>query len=205
MKLSRVIFLTIILILGNTLFYSCCRNSCGCGEIETSFFKVTNYKTAIRQYILNSSNSPYNNPVLVENSTSSYDEMAIIITPEVSNISYLEKSYSMPGIAFACDPGVPSQTFTDISIISDSDYQTATQYFSAGENLAAIFNIYDYGNQKSIVDFLSSGTNYASHLQYYFLLTTPPAFESLHRFTITIKLSDGSIIDSTTTSIKILS
>lgn len=203
MKLSRVIFLTLILILGNTLFYSCCRNSCGCGEVEPTFLKVTNYETAIRQYFI--SNTPYNNPIVVEDATTYYNEMAIILTPEVNYFSYSDKNYSMPGLVFACDPiSNSTQTFTDISIISDSDYQTATQYFSAGENLAGLFNIHDYGSQKSISDFLSSGTNRASHLQFYFLLITPPAFESLHRFTITIKLSDGSIIDSTTTSIKIL-
>jgi len=204
MKLSRVIFLTIILILGNTLFYSCCRNSCGCGEIEPTFLKVTNYETAIRQYF--SSNMPYNNPIVIENSTTYYNEMAIILTPEVNYISYLEKSHSMPGIAIACSPiSNPTQTFTDISIISDSDYQTETQYFSAGQNLASIFTIHEYGSQKSIGDFLSSGTNYASNSSFFLLLNTAPAFESSHRFTITFKLSDGSIIDSTTTSIKILS
>ncbi len=205
MKLSRVIFLTILVIIGNTLFYACCMTTCGCGASPSSY-KVINYKAEIRRYSSAINNNPsYSNFILDENSRVPFNEIAIALTPEIKDISYWRKSFALPGVAFACDPAVePTQTFTDISIISDADYQTAAQNFQAGENLAPIFNIHEYGSQKSIGDFLSSGTNYASYSSFYFLLIAPPTIESFHTFTITVKLSDGSFIESTTQSIKIL-
>ncbi len=206
MKLIRVIFLIPFFAVGNSIFYSCCLGtSCGCGTTEAYNYKVTNYETLLREYSKsNGGHSLSHGSILTENSETTFDEMVIELTAKTTSVSYIEKpNLSFPGIAYACSPEEnPTQTFTDLSIVSGAEYETTDHTFAAGENLASIFNIYEYGSQKSVTSFLQE-MNYAYNSSLYFLLNTPPLFETSHRFIITIKFSDGSVVSMSTSNIKI--
>ncbi len=206
MKLLRVIFLILLFIVTNSIFYSCCLGtSCGCGMTEAYNYKVIDYEILLREFS-KGNGTHYLNPgsILTENSETLFNEMIIDLSAKTSGVSYIEMpNFSFPGIAYACSPAEnPTQTFIDLSIVSSTEYQTSAHTFAAGENLASIFDIYEYGSQKSVTDFLQ-GMNYAYDSHLYFLLTAPPVSESSHKFSITVKFSDGSVVDITTSTIKI--
>lgn len=203
MKLLRVIFLILLFVVANSIFYSCCLGtSCGCGTTEVYYYKVIDYEILLREY---SKSNGTSGSILTENSEALFNGMVIDLSAKTSSVSYIEMpNLSYPGIAYACSPAEnPTQTFIDLSIVSSAEYQTSAHTFAAGENLATIFDIiYEFGNQKSITDFLL-GMNYAYSSSLSFLLTTPPLSESSHKFTITVKFSDGSVVDLSTSTIKI--
>jgi hypothetical protein len=206
MKLFRVIFLIPLFVVANSIFYSCCLGtSCGCGTTEAYNYKVIDYEILLREYSKGNGTSYINSgSILIENSEALFNGMVIVLHAKTSSVSYIEMpNLSFPGTAYACSPAEnPTQTFSDLSIVSSTEYQTSAHVFAAGENLASIFDIYEYGSQKSVTDFLQ-GMNYAYNSHLYFLLTAPPVSESSHKFSITVKFSDGSVIDITTSTIKI--
>ncbi len=104
--------------------------------------------------------------------------------------------------AYACDPVPPKpfETITDIALFSNTAYEQASsdKVIAAGERLNDIVKIYDYysGRIVGLPDFLLDEP-LAGEEGFLLQLTTAPAQETIHTFTVRYELDNGETYEFT--------
>jgi hypothetical protein len=194
--MKRLAFLIFLFFFINSIFAACCLyDSCGCGKVESTTYKATDFKLTLRKF---TPNVPYDKgDVLPVNSTAGYNQFAFLFSPEVSSIAAMRNFRSLPALAFACSPADnPSQEFKSIKIQSETDYPTPSGTFPAGEDLSSLFSLSRLytGNTQSIAEFLAQHDRSVYDEVFYFQLVTAPLAKVRHQFTFTFELSDNRTI-----------
>ncbi len=100
------------------------------------------------------------------------------------------------GTAYACDPALPAPTevIADITVSSNAAYpqSDSDQVLAAGERLNSIVKIYSYRGSRmmDLPDFLLDKP-LTGEEGFLLQLTTAPAQETIHTFTVRYELDNG--------------
>ena len=102
---------------------------------------------------------------------------------------------------------LPTQHISQLTIVSNADFVLDNELFiTAGESLNNHI-VLSYGMQSRIPisDFLSSSDNHPMEIPIYLFITSIPAYNQLHRFSVTYVLDDGQSFSTSTEKVIITS
>ena len=179
---------------------------CNCSEPEVATFTHTNVLLEHLDNSGESSRTTISDSILKEayGLQINLDREFLACNP-LQNHSFFISSY-----ALSCDCNqiayIPREYVTDIIIISSHDFDNT---HLAGDDISEYFKVLKSHSYQSITEYLKKEEkdfvyDYLSTLRVQLLLMTPPTLNEFHEFKVQIFLSDGRILEQTTTPIYLI-
>jgi hypothetical protein len=183
-------FLVYVVFVNAAFLMESCHKTCDTKTSQTTLSSITSKL----QRITGASSGMLDRHDLPAASQIRFDSLAIDLQHVILTHAKIDATGSVTGSAFACDFNVIYQTLSDISIISSGTFDAE---HPSGTNLKDVVRFHVGYSQSGVSDdrFISD-QNQVGSVPFLLSFGVPPAENSLHNFTITYSLSDGTSVQT---------